>query len=499
MGAFNKYTPFFFISLSYKLSYMEYSFAYGDIFNVVFNIVYFITILFTIVIIVLDNRSPVKTLAWILVLFFLPLIGLFFYYFVGRNTRKNRLISKKGFTRIIKRPMAEYQAQKAFYGNIEGNKLMSFFKNINSALPFEGNSLETYSDGYSMVSSLIKEIYKAKHHIHMEFYIFNDDALGKLIRDCLIDKAKEGVEIRVLYDDVGCWRVSDSFYEKMRGNGIEAKAFLKVRYPLFTSKINYRNHRKIVVIDGKVGFIGGMNIANRYIKGVKWGIWKDLHSKIEGKAVYGLQTAFLTDWYAVDRSLITSSKYFPEMEEKGSSLIQIVTSDPVGEWHDIMQGYLIAIENAKRYLYIQTPYLLPTDSILLALQNAALAGVDVRIMIPKRGDTFLTHIGTLSYLSMLMESGVKIYMYKKGFLHSKLIVIDDIVSTVGSTNMDFRSFEHNFEVNAIMYDRDSAIHLKNIFLNDMKGSMILSKKAWEKRSLKERMAESAVRIMAPLL
>jgi len=187
------------------------------------------------------------------------------------------------------------------------------------------------------------------------------------------------------------------------------------------------------------------------------------------------------------------------MEEKGSSLIQIVTSDPVGEWHDIMQGYLIAIENAKKYLYIQTPYLLPTDSILLALQNAALAGVDVRIMIPKRGDTFLTHIGTLSYLSMLMESGVKIYMYKKGFLHSKLIVIDDIVSTVGSTNMDFRSFEHNFEVNAIMYDRDSAIHLKNIFLNDMKGSMILSKKAWEKRSLKERMAESAVRIMAPLL
>ncbi len=478
---------------------MEFPSAYSDIFVIIFNIVYFITIFFTIIIVVLDNRSPIKTIAWILVLFFLPLIGLFLYYFVGRNTRTHRLISKRRFSRILRRPMAEYQAQKSFSGNIEENKLMRFFKNINSALPFEGNSIETYTDGSSMILSLIREIKKAKHHIHMEFFIFNDDAIGKLIRDCLIDKAKEGVEIRILFDDVGSWKVSHSFYEKMRGNGIEVKAFLKVKYPLFTSKINYRNHRKIVVIDGTVGYIGGMNIANRYVKGVKWGIWRDTHAMIKGKAVYGLQTAFLTDWYAVDRSLITSSIYFPEMEEKGSSLIQIVTSDPVGKWHDIMQGYLIAIENAKRYLYIQTPYLLPTDSILLALQNAALSGVDVRIMIPKKGDAFLTHICTLSYLSMLMESGVKIYMYKKGFLHSKMIVSDDCLSTLGSTNMDFRSFEHNFEINAIMYDSESAQSLKNIFLNDMKDSMLLSRKLWEKRSLRERIAESAVRIMAPLL
>ena len=478
---------------------MEFTLAFGDLISIIINVIYLITILFTIVIVVMDNRSPVKTMAWILVLFFLPLIGLFLYYFVGRNTRKQRLISKKGFTRIQKRPMMEYQQQCAFHGSIEENKLMRFFRNINSALPFESNNTEIYTDGFSMLNALIKEIAKAKSHIHMEFYIFNDDPVGRLIRDFLIDKAKDGVEIRVLYDDVGCWKVPQSFFDSMKGKGIEAKAFLKVRFPLFTSKINYRNHRKIVVIDGTVGFVGGMNLAYRYMKGVKWGLWRDTHMKIEGKAVYGLQTSFLIDWYAVDRSLITSSKYFPEMENKGKSLIQIVTSDPVGEWHDIMQGYLIAIENAKKYLYIQTPYLLPTDSILLALQNAALSGVDVRIMIPRKADATITHICTLSYLTMLLDSGIKIYMYNKGFLHSKLIVIDDYLSTLGSTNMDFRSFEHNFEVNAVIYDKDTAVDIKNIFTNDMKQCTLLSKKLWEKRSLKERVLESGIRIMAPLL
>ncbi len=478
---------------------MEYLFGSSDILKIAFNAIYFIIILGTIFIVVLDNRSPVKTMAWILVLFFIPLIGLFLYFFVGRSTRKQRLISKKGFTRLIKRPMAEYQAQKAFHGNGDDNKIMRFFKNINKALPFEGNTIDVYTDGTSMLQSLLKEISRAKHHIHLEFYIIDNDAVGRLVRDFLIDKAKEGVEIRVLYDDVGCWRVNKSFFDRMRGKGIEAKAFLKVRFPLFTSKINYRNHRKIVVIDGKVGFIGGMNLANRYLKGFKWGIWRDTHIKIEGKAVYGLQTAFLTDWYVVDRTLFTSARYFPEIRTMGSSLIQIVTSDPVGEWHDIMQGMLIAIENAKKYIYIQTPYLLPTEPILISLQNAALAGVDVRVMIPARADATITHLASLSYLSNLMDAGIKIYLYKKGFLHSKLMVCDDNFSSVGSTNMDFRSFEHNFEANAIMYDKPSAVKLKDIFVNDQKHCTLLRKRLWERRSLKERIIESTVRILSPLL
>ena len=254
-----------------------------------------------------------------------------------------------------------------------------------------------------------------------------------------------------------------------------------------------------MVIDGKVAFTGGMNIALRYMKGFQWGIWRDTHIKIEGKAVYGLQTAFLTDWYVVDRTLITSSRYFPEMDSYGNALMQIVTSDPVGEWRDIMQGLLIAISSSRKYFYIQTPYLLPTEPILMALKTAALAGVDIRIMIPERADTRLTHLASLSYLDDMMRAGVKIYLYQKGFLHSKLIVSDDTLSTVGSTNMDFRSFEHNFEVNAFMYDRISALILKEIFLKDQKDAFLLQRKQWIKRPWYQKVQESTIRLLAPLL
>lgn len=472
---------------------------FNEVFAVAFNLLYFLIIVGTICVVVLDNRNPVKTMAWVLVLFFLPVVGLVFYFFFGRSTRKEKLISRKGFTRLIKRPMAEYQAQKAFEFPQEQHRLMHFFRNVNNALPFEGNRTEVYTDGYSMLLSLMKEISKAKHHIHLEFYIFEDDPVGRLVRDLLMDKAKEGVEIRLLYDDVGCWKVPHLFYDEMRGAGIEARSFLKVRFPQFTSKVNYRNHRKIVVIDGQVAFTGGMNIAERYMKGFPWGVWRDTHIKIEGKAVYGLQTAFLTDWYVVDRTLITSSRYFPEIENRGEALMQIVTSDPVGEWRDIMQGLMIAISACRNYFYIQTPYLLPTEPILTALKTAALAGVDVRIMIPERTDAWLIHLASLSYLDDMMRAGIKIYFYRKGFLHSKLMVSDDMLSTVGTTNMDFRSFEHNFEVNAFMYDARSAMALKAIFLKDQKDAVLLQRKQWIKRPWYQKGQESIVRLLAPLL
>jgi cardiolipin synthase len=333
----------------------------------------------------------------------------------------------------------------------------------------------------------------------LQFYIFEDDSLGRLLRDLLIDKAREGVKVRLLYDDVGCWKVNPLFYDQMLCEGIEVQSFLKVRFPRFASKMNYRNHRKIAIIDGKVGFIGGMNIAERYLRGLSWGIWRDTHVRIKGKAVYGLQTSFLTDWYFVDRMLFTSAEYFPKMEWQGNVLAQIVTSDPVGGWHDMMQGLVKALCCAKRYFYIETPYLLPTEEVIMGLQTAALAGVDVRIMLPKRADTFIIHKGSLSYLDELMRAGVKVYLYRKGFLHSKLWVSDDEWASVGSTNMDFRSFEHNFEANAFFYDKDMALHLKEIFLTDQKKCLLLSRKLWSKRSWSNKILESIVRLLAPLL
>lgn len=478
---------------------IDWNVLFSQIASVAFNLIYFGIIIGTIIVIVLDNRNPVKTMAWILVLTFLPVVGLAFYFFFGRSQRRERIISRNSYDRLLKKPMAEYLAQADFRLPTRYARLIQLFQHTNQAWPFENNRVEVYTNGYTKIQALIRELMRAKDHIHLEYYIFEDDAVGRLIRDVLIDKAREGVEVRVLYDDVGCWHVAKDFYAEMCDAGIEVRSFLKVRFPLFTSKVNYRNHRKIVVIDGKIGFVGGMNLAERYVRGVSWGGWRDTHILLEGKAVHGLQTAFLLDWYFVDRTLLTSSCYFPKIESYGTTLVQVVTSEPVGPWKEIMQGLAKAIVEAKTYFYIQTPYFLPTEQILGALQVAALSGVDVRLMIPERADNRLTHWGSCSYLTDVLRAGVKVYFYQKGFLHSKLMVSDDLFSTVGSTNIDFRSFEHNFEVNAFMYDEMTALEMKEIFLWDQKECTQLFLKKWEKRSWKTKTAESVVRLLAPLL
>lgn len=471
----------------------------GQVASWTFNILYFAIVIGTIIVVVLDNRNPVKTLAWVLVLAFLPLVGLAFYFFFGRSQRHERLISKKGYVHLLKKPMSEYLSQISGQPPEAYRRLSDLFRNINQAFPFEGNRVEVYTSGISMLQSLLRELLKARKHIHLEFYIFEDDAVGRLVRDVLVDKAREGVEVRVLYDDVGCWRVPKRFFEEMREAGIETHSFLKVRFPLFTSKVNYRNHRKIVVIDGRVGFVGGMNLAERYMRGFSWGIWRDTHILLEGKAVHGLQTAFLLDWYVVDRTLFTSAAYFPKLEHCGTSLVQVVTADPIGSWKEIMQGLVMAIIGSRKYFYIQTPYFLPAEPVLTAMQTAALAGVDVRLMIPYRADSRWTHLGSCSYLEDVLRAGVKVYMYKKGFLHSKMMVSDDGLSTVGSTNIDFRSFEHNFEVNAFIYDVETALQMREVFLQDQRECVLLSLKTWVKRSRYRKVAESVVRLMAPLL
>lgn len=471
----------------------------SQIATVAFDIVYFGAIIGTIVIVILDNRNPVKTMAWVLILMFLPVVGLVFYFFFGRSQRRERIIGKKSYGRLLKKPMAEYLAQESSTPPDKYARLIQLFQHTNQAFPFEGNRVEVFTGGYTKLQALLRELQKARQHIHLEYYIFEDDAIGRLVRDVLIDKARQGVEVRVIYDDVGCWHVPHGFFEEMCNVGIEVRSFLKVRFPLFTSKVNYRNHRKIVVIDGRVGFVGGMNLAERYMRGFSWGIWRDTHILVEGKAVHGLQTAFLLDWYFVDHTLITASRYFPKIESYGSTWMQIVTSEPIGPWKEIMQGLAMAISCAQKYFYIQTPYFLPTEQILSAMQVAALSGVDVRLMLPERADNRMTHLGSRSYLADVLRAGVKVYFYKKGFLHSKLMVSDDLLSTVGSTNVDFRSFEHNFEVNAFMYSMETALQMKEIFMEDQRECTQVFLKNWVKRSWRQKATESVIRLLAPLL
>ena len=432
-------------------------------------------------------------------LIFLPVVGLVFYIFFGRSQRHERIIGKKVYGHLMKKPIAEYLAQPAARLPEGYKRIIDLFHNVNQSLPFEGNSIETFTSGYSFIQALLRELQQARQHIHIESYIFEDDAIGRMVRDVLIEKSRSGVEVRVIYDDVGCWHVPNRFFERMREAGIEVRSFLKVRFPHFTNKVNYRNHRKIIVIDGRTGFVGGMNLAERYVRGFSWGIWRDTQLMLKGKAVHGLQTAFLLDWYFVDRTLISAAKYFPKLDNPGTSLVQIVTSEPVGPWREIMQGLVKAVSEARKYFYIQTPYFLPTEPMLVAMQTAALSGVDVRLMLPCRADSRLTHLASCSYLADVLRAGVKVYLYQKGFLHSKLMVSDDLLSTVGSTNMDFRSFEHNFEVNAFIYDTETALQMREIFLQDQRDCLPVSLKNWEKRSRSRKVAESTVRLLAPLL
>ncbi len=479
---------------------MEWNLLIEQLARLAFDTVLWAIIIGTIVVIVMDNRNPVKTIAWVLVLIFLPVVGLVLYIFFGRSQRHERIIGKKVYGHLLKKPMAEYLAQPSAPLPPAYRRLAHLFYHVNQSLPYDGTQVDAFTSGYTFLPVLLRELMQAREHIHIESYIFQDDAVGRLVRDVLAERSRAGVEVRVIYDDVGCWHVPPRFFEEMREAGMDVRSFLKVRFPHFTNKVNYRNHRKVIVIDGRTGFVGGMNLAERYVKGYPWGVWRDTHLMLKGRAVHGLQTAFLLDWYFVDRTLITSARYFPPLGSgPGTSQVQIVTSEPVGPWREIMQGLVMAVSSAQKYFYIQTPYFLPTEPMLIALQTAALSGVDVRLMLPARADSRLTHLGSCSYLADVLQAGVKVYFYQKGFLHSKLMVSDDCLCTVGSTNVDFRSFEHNFEVNAFIYDTPTALQLREVFLQDQRDCQQVSFKAWVKRPWRRKAAESLVRLFAPLL
>lgn len=470
----------------------------------IFLLIYIMVIVSIIVTILMDNRQPAKTMAWVMVLLFVPVAGIILYIFFGQNTRKMRFISQRSLDQLSKRQMLEFVEQRELRMPDKFQSLVRLFTNQSLALPFKDNEADFYTDGYQFFPALLQSISRARHHIHLETYIFDDDPLGRLIADALIQKAKEGVEIRVIYDDVGCWRVPSAFFERMKKAGIDVCAFMPVKFPAFTSKVNYRNHRKVCIIDGIEGFTGGINIALRYVKGMRNGTlpWRDTHMRLRGSIVYALQRAFLVDWYFVDRTLVTNRTYYPPMPWKISNdcLAQMVTSSPIAPWPDIMQGYVRILLEAKSYVYIESPYFLPTEPVLFAMRTAALAGVDVRLMVPRHSDSHLLEWASLSYVVETLAAGVKIKLFEGGFNHSKLLVADDEVSTCGSTNIDFRSFENNFESNVFFYDRQMALRIKELYMADEAQSVDFNDvDTLRHRPYLHRLTESLFRLLAPLL
>lgn len=470
--------------------------------NWIFFLIYGLVALGVGLTVLMENRQPTKALVWLLVLVFVPVLGIVLYFFFGQNTRKERIISRQSLDELSRRSMMGYVEQKNLSVPEEYKPLMRMLAHEGWALPFKNNEVEIFTDGYQFFPALLREIAQAKHHIHIDTYIFNDDALGQVVADALIDKANEGVEVRVIYDSVGSWSVKSSFFERMRDAGVDVHAFMPVKFPAFTSKVNYRNHRKLCVIDGKVGFIGGMNIAARYVTGRNGRKWRDTHLRVVGGAVYGIQSAFLVDWFFVDRTLISDRRYYPEIDNQDHNdcLAQVVTSNPTSEWPEIMNAYVRILLQAKKYVYMETPYFLPTETFTSALRICALSGVDVKLMIPSKADAKVVEWASRSYVMQALEDGVDVRLYEDGFNHSKLLIADDTLCSCGSTNIDFRSFDNNFESNIFFYDHEVTKRMKQVFLDDLEHCVAVKDlKDIENRSFFSRLWESIVRLFSPLL
>ena len=445
-----------------------------------------------------ENKKPVHTLAWLLVVILFPIVGIILYYFFGREHKKRRLINTSRLDIYKERTLDSVgifvQEPRDKYAD-----LASLCESTNRAICLTGNGLKLYTEFYAMLDDLMSDMRQAKHHIHFQFFKFEDDPVGQKVAQLLIQKVQEGVKVRVQYDDAANY-FRKGFYRKLRKAGVEVEPFIKIRLPFLSDSSNYRNHRKVVVIDGKIGYLGGMNIAQRYGDGLKWGVWRDDHLRVEGPAVAEMQTSFLTDWQFSSKRFVDGSEYYPRIESGGFVTMQVLTAGPFDEWRVIMQGIIRAITRSERYVYIQSPYFIPTEPIMLALRNAALAGIDVRIMIPYRGDRgVLVPLASMSYIEEALTAGVKVAFYRKGYMHSKTIVSDDSFVTVGSTNVDIRSYELDFEINAFIYDEDLAIQARNVFLEDEKYSEYLDIETWRSRSRAQKSKESFARLFSPLL
>lgn len=456
------------------------------------------TLVSVIILVIAENRRPVRTLAWIMVLSFMPVVGLVLYFLFGVNKRNVRLVSDEDLRKFKTNTINLFALQiKSDPGGC--SDLVRLLWGTNMAFPLGGNKVEVYTSFDPMLEDMLRDLSSARHHIHFEFFKFEDDPVGRRVAEILIRKAREGVEVRVQYDDAANLS-RKKFFRYMERNGVLVKPFIRVIIPFLSSNTNYRNHRKIVVIDGKVGYVGGMNIAERYSTGIQGGIWRDTHIRICGPAASELQTAFLVDWQFSSGEFICSPKYYPSMEPSGDVTMQIVTSGPMDEWKVIMQGIVQMISQSRSYVYMESPYLIPTEPVLFALKNAALSGVDVRIIIPYRGDRgVIVPLASRSYVGELLSAGVRIFFYSNGYMHSKTAVSDDKVLTIGSTNMDVRSYEQDFEANAFIYDNTLAFKMKEIFLDDEAHSKEVNADKWFGRSALRKFSESLARLLSPLL
>lgn len=467
-----------------------------------------------------DKRSPAKTISWLLVLILLPGIGLLFYLLFGENLRNKKWRTRRQTImdyleseelKAIFDPddvdtMRNAVGQRIYFDVVDKNIMHMMLRSCFAPIT-TNNRVEIYTEGVSKFQQMMQDIEQATDHVHLEYFIIKDCPLARELRELLMRKAQQGVEVRVFFDDIGSWRLylHPSFMSGMRKAGVQAKTYVQARFPYLHRKLNYRNHRKICVIDGRIGYVGGLNIGDEYVhRSKRFGFWRDTHLRIEGPAVYFLQTVFTTDWLLLTEQKLLSKRYFPDFcTLKGSSIIQIATSGADTTHQSIYEAYFYAIAQAKETVYIQTPYFIPDEALLTAIKTAALSGVNIKIIFPSVMDHYAVYHASLSYLEQVMEMGVEVYLYDKqpgpSFIHSKVLLVDNEIASVGTANIDIRSFTINSEITAFIYDNKTVNQLYKMFNDDLKDCRKLDYETFCKKSLRQKTRESICRLCSPLL
>lgn len=456
-------------------------------------------------VVLLENRAPEKTMVWLIIFSLLPVLGFIIYVVFGRKTR-GQLFRHKHLVnpRFSHTPHQQTELEQGgmflhLFTDSE-EKLARLLMNSNNALLSGSNRVEILLNGYEKFQALFNALEGARHHIHLSYFIFKDDEIGEDVLKILSRKVAEGVEVRVILDGMGSLSVSGGFMRSMRQSGIQAEWFFPIRFPYITSKLNLRYHRKIVVVDGCTGFMGGLNIGDEYLsRDPKLGFWRDTHLKIEGEAVHSLQSIFLDDWFVVTHQEFKGAQYFPQTKIEQILPIQIVASGPDSKWTSISQGFFTAITFAKHSVYLETPYLIPNEGLIMALITAALSGLDVQLVVQGIPEHKLEYWAAHSYYEQLLQAGVKIFEYMKGTLHAKVLLIDGRLASVGSANVNNRSLRLDFEVNAFIYDQHVVKQLIQHFQQDLNESNEFIYETFQTRPDSERFKESVARLFSPLL
>ncbi|WP_238886844.1 cardiolipin synthase [Clostridium sp. YIM B02551] len=463
-----------------------------------------INILLGTTIVVLERKRPEKTIAWLLILLLLPPVGLFLYIFLGRNWKLHKLNDRMSskINALIKPIIKEYKLS-------EYAPLIELLATNSDSPIFPNNQVHLFTNGTDKFKALKEQLLKAKHHIHLEYYIVKSDEIGNEIKDILVKKSREGVRVRFIIDRVGA-RMKHSFIKELRDAGVDIVFYSYFLAPILrpiNTQINYRNHRKIVIIDGNVGFIGGINIGDEYLGKSKYGFWRDTHLMVRGDFVMALQAVFLDDFLTIQKANNVYSfydaefnKYFPTTKVKNDTLMQLVKSGPDSEFPAIMQAMLKMITMANNNIYITTPYFVPPESIMDALRIAALGGVEVKIIFPEQADHFIVNKASRTYFDELLSCGVKVYFYdKESFVHAKTMTVDGKLCTLGTTNMDIRSFDLNYEINCVIYDEVITKQLEEIFIEDLKMCREFTLDESNNTSKAEKLIEGVARVFSSLL